>query len=69
VISSNAGIYEWIKNEWVHLTVKDPSTGKTYRYADGELGLYNSLQKQLKKARDKAQLEKSYAKNEVVLIN
>ncbi|HRE73805.1 MAG TPA: DUF2309 domain-containing protein [Flavobacteriales bacterium] len=69
VISSNAGIYEWIKNEWVHLTVKDPSTGKTYRYADGELVLYNSLQKQLKKARDKAQLEKSYAKNEVVLIN
>lgn len=47
VISNNKAIYEWIENEWVLFSVKDPGTGKVYRFSKGNFEPYEPLNKSL----------------------
>jgi uncharacterized protein YbcC (UPF0753/DUF2309 family) len=40
-IQTTPELYEWFINEWVHLVVVHPETGKLYRFADGRFISYN----------------------------
>jgi uncharacterized protein YbcC (UPF0753/DUF2309 family) len=42
VIKSSEAMYEWYKNEWVHITALHPETGEFYYYQDGHFNHYHS---------------------------
>lgn len=69
VISSNPGIYEWIKNEWVLFSVKDPDSGLLYRFKNGEFKEYIPLKaKPVEVKANELVISKSVF-NSVLLIN
>ncbi len=42
VIQSSEAMYEWYKNEWVHITALHPETGEFYYYQDGHFNHYHA---------------------------
>jgi hypothetical protein len=45
VFSANPGIYEWVKNYWVHFVVIEPRSKKFFQYKDGDFVQYNPISK------------------------
>lgn len=41
VISSNEAMYEWYKNEWVHIAAMDPDTQEFYYFRNGKFTPYH----------------------------
>ncbi|MCB9235171.1 MAG: DUF2309 domain-containing protein [Bacteroidia bacterium] len=52
VIQSSPGLYEWIRNEWVLMTVKNPVSGEIFRFQDGNFVPYQPLQESLEQVED-----------------
>ncbi|MFT5885665.1 MAG: hypothetical protein ACI9IP_002126 [Arcticibacterium sp.] len=42
VIQSSEAMYEWYKNEWVHITALHPETGEFYYYQNGHFNHYHA---------------------------
>ncbi len=42
VIQTNDAMYEWYKNEWVHIVALHPETGEFYYYQDGHFNHYHA---------------------------
>ncbi|MDN3687574.1 YbcC family protein [Cyclobacterium jeungdonense] len=68
VIQSNPSVYEWIANEWVLLTVKNPENGMIYRFREGIFEPYVSLGGELKKVKNEIEIQSAFYKNDPVLI-
>jgi uncharacterized protein YbcC (UPF0753/DUF2309 family) len=46
-IQSAPEMYEWYKNEWVHIVALHPETNQFYYYSNGRFDLYNPTEQKL----------------------
>ena len=51
-VKSNASMYEWFINEWVHLIVINPETNELFYFKDGEFISYKTLAKEIHSFKD-----------------
>jgi uncharacterized protein YbcC (UPF0753/DUF2309 family) len=51
-VKAEPAMYEWYINEWIHLAVIDPASGKLFLFREGEFLPYEPLKKQLPKIKD-----------------
>ena len=51
-IQSEDSLYEWFKNEWVHITAIHPDTHEFYYFKNGAFNLYEPLMKEVKTTGD-----------------
>lgn len=68
-IRTNPATYEWFINEWVLLAVKDPVSGRVYRFRNGQLDGYIPLRAELAMADDVLAYITAYSDNIPVLLN
>jgi hypothetical protein len=68
VIQSNPKVYEWIVNEWVLLTVKNPEDGMIYRFQNEAFEPFLPLGASLKKVKNEMEIQSAFLRNESVLI-
>lgn len=66
VLKKNAGLYEWVNNEWIQLVVKHPESSTLYRFADGDFSAYLPETQHLPLVQDQSEIKKWYGKNEPV---
>ncbi len=52
VIQTTPEMYEWYKNEWVHIVALHPETKQFYYFKEGKFIEYNPLNKQVPEAND-----------------
>ena len=68
-VQSDASMYEWFKNEWVHLVAIHPENKELYYFKNGAFGVYEPITKQIKSTSNLSQLIESTDENiEVQLI-
>jgi uncharacterized protein YbcC (UPF0753/DUF2309 family) len=68
VISSSPGIYEWIENEWVLFSVKNPETGVIYRFKDGNFEVYEPIARMINSIHKESDILPVIRKEEAILL-
>ena len=63
-IQSTPEMYEWYINEWVHLVVLEPGTGKFHYFHEGSFQNYTTAVSQITRAADIAELITNASKME-----
>jgi len=52
VIQTTAEMYEWYKNEWVHIVAVHPETNQFYYFKEGKFVEYNPINKEVPEMKD-----------------
>ena len=51
-MQKNSNTYEWFLNDWIHIEVVDPSSGKLFRFEKGQFLPYTPVNKELPEVED-----------------
>lgn len=68
VIKRNNDTYEWFKNEWVHLIVADPDSGKFFRFKNEVFEVFELIKEEIRNAEDLFPIFEKEKENLPVLI-